>query len=92
MVDLAKHHAKHTPGQTASHQPEQLLSAHGVFELVHASSQETTVKHSGILPASWYLEISQGGSIYTKEIGQCYKPGLCSGRWGEASVPAYHCF
>lgn len=58
-----------------SSQFEWLLSASGALGLA-PPTPERMVQHSGILPASWYLEISQGGSSYTKEIGKCYKPGL----------------
>lgn len=85
VVGLTEHHARHIPGQTAPHQLEQILSASGVWELACANSWEATVKHSGILPASRYLEISPGRSIYTKEIDTCYKPGLYTGEEGEAA-------
>ena len=76
MAGLTEHHARHIPGQTGPHRLEQLLSASGVWELACANSWEATVKQSGILPASRYLEISPGRSIYTKEIDTRYKPGL----------------
>lgn len=59
-----------------------------MLESAHASSWKAIVKHSGILPVSWNLEIRQSRGIYAKEIGKCYDPGLFQGS-EEARLPAY---
>jgi hypothetical protein len=55
------------------------------------SALERQLIHSGVLPADWYLELSQGGSIYTKEIDKGYNPGFLQGHREKSQLSAGHC-